>query len=244
MKRVLLVEDDASIRRFVQLALEDLPLAIAEAPSLAAARAASAQGGFDLVITDLMLPDGHGLDWVDSLRSAGDTVPVLLFSAGVSGPVRQRAAALRVQGVLEKPVSMAALIDEVQRVVFGPASPPIAAGRPDEAGESEAPDVPEHERQAIAEHFAGQASLFRAFKASSLAQLQHDRLAGDTAVAQGDRAALRLLAHSLKTVLGLLGHPAASDTARELETLAARADAPWNEIATGWDDLRDRLPRA
>ncbi len=41
----------------------------------------------DLVITDLMLPDGHGLDWVEGLPATGAAVPVLLFSAGLSAPV-------------------------------------------------------------------------------------------------------------------------------------------------------------
>lgn len=235
MKRILLIEDDASIRRFVQLALEDLAVTLVEAPTLASGRAALAQAAVDLVITDLMLPDGHGLDLVESLRAAHDPVPVLLFSAGVSGPVRQRAAALQVTGVLEKPVSMVALVDEVQRAAFGPTALPAPA--------APGPGVPGNEQQAIAQHFGGNASLFMAFKASSLAQLQQDSLSGDEASARGDRAALRLLAHSLKTVLGLLGHPAAGDEARRLEALAASADSHWSEITQAWAALRGQLPK-
>ena len=242
MKRVLLVEDDATIRRFVLLALEDLPLVVVEAATLDAATTAMAQAAFDLVITDLMLPDGHGLDLVAGLRATGNMGPVLLFSAGISAPVRERAAALRVAGILEKPVSMRTLVDAVQRAISGTAaSSPAADHRPPATVTD--PARPNDERQAIDTHFAGNEALFLAFKASSLRQLQQDSLEGDRAAARGDRAALRLLAHSLKTVLGLLGHPAAGEVARGLEKLAAHADAPWEEVAAGWAALRDRLPR-
>lgn len=64
--RLLLIEDNPSIARFVELALEELPrhdpaapaVELHLVPDLAGARAALAGGGWQLVVSDLMLPDG------------------------------------------------------------------------------------------------------------------------------------------------------------------------------------------
>ena len=58
LSRVLLVEDDPSIRRFVQLALEDSEVELVQAGSLAAAINALRTGPSVLILCDLMLPDG------------------------------------------------------------------------------------------------------------------------------------------------------------------------------------------
>ncbi|TXC67071.1 response regulator [Piscinibacter aquaticus] len=73
--RVLLVDDDPSIRRFVALALEDLDLELVEAGSVAQARERLAEGaGYALIVTDLMMPGRPGSTccstWPSSRRSA------------------------------------------------------------------------------------------------------------------------------------------------------------------------------
>ena len=253
MTRVLLVEDDASIRRFVRMALEDLPLELVESASLTEARLALHTARFDLLITDLMLPDGNGVE----LLAEVDADPVLratlrrvVFSANVSAAVRARIRALGVSKILGKPVSTATLIACVGEALNA------SAPRNGVDGVSRSTDQPgvdfdsartlrpplRDEAFALHAHFNGSASLFGAFKASSHAQFAADIQDGDAALAAADQASLRRLAHSLKTVLLLLGDAAAAERAAALEAAAARPASP-AQHAPMWAELRGALVR-
>jgi PAS domain S-box-containing protein len=79
--RVLHVDDDPDILAVVSSAFEGRA-GITSVSSLESARAALAQNGFDLVILDLGLADGSGLELLPQLRHRdGTLVPVVVFSA-------------------------------------------------------------------------------------------------------------------------------------------------------------------
>ena len=221
-----------------------------------------------MLLTDLMLPDGHGADLLDTLRAdppRPGLAQCIVFSAGVSAAMRQRLEALGVGRILDKPVAMGALIDAVEQALAGPRTPltlPVPVSVPATVNEaldppaaplsaapgpavvaSGPPERSEAEAAAIAAHFAGQAGLFAAFKASSLAQLAEDAAAGDAAFRDGDLGAVHRLAHSLKSVLQLLGRDAASERARALER-AASEHAPLVELLPMWRRLRADLVAA
>lgn len=231
--RVLLVEDDASIRRFVELALEEEPLELVQCPGLAAARAALAAGPrFDLVIADLMLGDGSGLTLLQEL-SATPGPARLAFSAGIDRSMRARLAELGVDEVLSKPVSVSALQQAVaqalQRRAAPTAAPPATQPLPT-AGSAEA---------AARQYFGGDRALFAAYRAQCLTQFEQDVQRGDRYVDQGQVGDLRHLAHSLKSVLLMLGEAAGSAQARALEERAAAGDLA--AAARLWPPLRARL---
>jgi two-component system response regulator TctD len=79
--RLLLVEDDEVITRELQLHWRRAGWALQTAGSLAAASAVRAQGGIDLIVLDLGLPDGDGLAWLAMLRSTDRQTPVLVLTA-------------------------------------------------------------------------------------------------------------------------------------------------------------------
>ena len=62
MKRILIVEDDRALGDGLCLALRDPALELTLCRSLSAARSALEAGDFALVILDVNLPDGSGLD--------------------------------------------------------------------------------------------------------------------------------------------------------------------------------------
>ena len=120
LPRLLLVEDDASIRRFVGMALEDSAIEVVPAPNLKDAVRALRSGPFDVVLCDLMLPDGNGLDLLRALAGADSPSPGarrVAFSAGVSAEQRQHLRAAGVHGVLAKPASLAELLACVQEAL-------------------------------------------------------------------------------------------------------------------------------
>lgn len=230
--RVLLVDDDASIRRFVALALEDMDIELVEAANVAAAREALLGAPYRLIITDLMMPGETGFDLLQHLadhpaRRAGARLAV--FSAGMRADTQARLNALGVWRRLSKPTSLTELEQCVRDAVGGGPSTLDAA----------APALADSEQAAMAQHFGGDEALFLAYRASCLAQFANDQRAGDAAVASADAAALRRLAHSLKSVLATLGQAAASAVARQLEDCAAHAD--WAAAVPLWHTLRAHL---
>ena len=81
MKRILIVEDDRALGDGLCLALRDPSLELALCRTLSAAREALEAGGFDLLILDVNLPDGNGLDFLRRLRAGANPVPVILLTA-------------------------------------------------------------------------------------------------------------------------------------------------------------------
>ena len=236
--RVLLVEDDASIRRYVGMALGDLPLDLVEAGTLSEARQALTSGSYALLLTDLMLPDGSGLDLLAELQAEPTLrgqARIVVFSAGVSGDVRERAMALGAWQVLDKPVAHAALVGCVAQALAGPDS---AAAASTESALQRGEVSPAMMRAAaIAAHFAGHAGLYDEFRAASVAQFDADIAEADAACLRPDVAALRRQAHNLKTVLLLLGAEDASAQARALESAAAGATT-MTALLPLWQTLR------
>lgn len=78
--RVLIVEDEKQIRRFVRTALEGEGCRVFEAATSATGLIEAGECQPDLVMLDLGLPDGNGVDFIRELRHWSD-VPVLVLSA-------------------------------------------------------------------------------------------------------------------------------------------------------------------
>ncbi len=78
MKKLLLLEDDISLGRGICLALQSAELQLTLCASLAQAREALGKGRFDLLLLDVNLPDGSGLEL---LRQVRGQVPVILLTA-------------------------------------------------------------------------------------------------------------------------------------------------------------------
>ncbi|GAA0220798.1 response regulator transcription factor [Cryptosporangium japonicum] len=77
---MLLVEDDSRVRRALRLALADESYQVTEAGTVAECHARLAEGYPDVVLLDLMLPDGNGFDVCRAIRRHSD-VPVIIVTA-------------------------------------------------------------------------------------------------------------------------------------------------------------------
>lgn len=109
MKTALIVEDDPHIRRFVRLALEGEGCRALEAGRLRGGLELAAQAGPDLVVLDLGLPDGDGLDFIRAYRGWSEQ-PILVLSA--RGLEADKVAALDTgaDDYLAKPFGVAELL--------------------------------------------------------------------------------------------------------------------------------------
>ncbi len=100
--RILIVEDEPQLRGLLRLYLERAGYAVTDAGDAAAALAAFAADGADLVVLDLMLPGMQGEAVLEALRDAAD-VPILITSAKRSDAERIAGLRLGADDYLAKP---------------------------------------------------------------------------------------------------------------------------------------------
>ena len=81
MKHIFLLEDDETLGRGIAMALTRTDTSVTCRSTLAKAREAMAEERFDLLILDVNLPDGSGLDLLRQVRTNGDATPVILLTA-------------------------------------------------------------------------------------------------------------------------------------------------------------------
>src|SRR5260370_8351550 len=81
MPDILLVEDKDSLRRVLRLTLENAGYTVTEAPDARAAVAEIARTPHRVVLTDLRMPHGSGLDVLRAAKAADGDIPVILITA-------------------------------------------------------------------------------------------------------------------------------------------------------------------
>jgi two-component system KDP operon response regulator KdpE len=107
--RVLVIEDESDIRRFVRVALESEGHDVTEAASLQRGLIEAGTRRPDLVVLDLGLPDGDGVDFVREFRSWSSS-PVLILSARAGEAEKIRALDAGADDYLVKPFGSGELL--------------------------------------------------------------------------------------------------------------------------------------
>jgi two-component system, OmpR family, response regulator len=79
--RILLIEDDSTLGQAVRDQIVSDGHSVDWVTRLAAATEALRLGVYDLVLLDLMLPDGRGITFLKTLRSRGEVTPVIILTA-------------------------------------------------------------------------------------------------------------------------------------------------------------------
>jgi CheY-like chemotaxis protein len=120
--RILVVDDDSALRRLVATVLERKKFVVAEAPDGSKAVGMLEMGAFDLVITDIVMPEIEGLELVRHIRSLHPATKVMVVSGGGSHLVSytQLAKQLGADDVLAKPFTPAELVGAVERLLAAP----------------------------------------------------------------------------------------------------------------------------
>ncbi|NWN90577.1 response regulator transcription factor [Marinobacter adhaerens] len=79
--RILLVEDTTGLGEAVRDQISEDGHAVDWVESLGFAESSVKTTEYNLILLDLMLPDGHGFDFLKKLRAAGDVTPVIILTA-------------------------------------------------------------------------------------------------------------------------------------------------------------------
>jgi DNA-binding response OmpR family regulator len=108
-KQVLVVEDEPDIATVLRIVLER-GYGVTLAPDLASARAALARAGRpDLLVLDLLLPDGNGLELCREVKAADPSLPILVLSADQRPDLKVDLEGCGADAVLLKPFDPDAL---------------------------------------------------------------------------------------------------------------------------------------
>lgn len=117
MKRILLIEDEASLRKVVKLNLEMENYEVLAVADGAAAVDRLETEHFDLVILDLMLPKLSGMDVLKTLRLHHDTLPVIITSAKDTSTDRINGLKTGADDYLTKPFDIEELLLRIEKLI-------------------------------------------------------------------------------------------------------------------------------
>ena len=113
VQRILIVEDEAEIRRFVRMSLGAEGFEVVEADGVQRGLIEAGTRRPDLVVLDLGLPDGDGLELIRDLRAWSD-MPVLVLSARTTEADKINALDAGADDYLVKPFSAGELLARVR----------------------------------------------------------------------------------------------------------------------------------
>ena len=115
--RVLVIDDDPGLAEVIELLLEREGYAVERAATVRAGLERAGAGEFDLVVTDLKLPDGTGLDVVSGIRGGQPELPVIMITSYSS--MESAIAALRAGAVdyIIKPFDNDEFLHSIERAL-------------------------------------------------------------------------------------------------------------------------------
>ena len=118
MKKVLVVDDELSIRLLLREIIEDLDMEVFEAETAIVGLQMIKAEKFDLIIMDIQMPQMNGLDAMRKLREITDT-PVFILTAfsHLEGVVEN--LGVEIQGFVEKPFDIDELAQKIKKQVEG-----------------------------------------------------------------------------------------------------------------------------
>ncbi len=121
MKSVLIVEDSATMRSMIAAALEELPrpVALTHAESGFEALRRLPEQAFDLILTDINIPDISGLELVSFVKRSERyrEIPLVIVSTESTERDRERGMGLGADAYLVKPFDPGDLLEVASRLL-------------------------------------------------------------------------------------------------------------------------------
>ena len=112
-KRILVVDDEQSMLDFLRLLLESAGYEVAVASSMKEGESRFREGGIDLVLSDIIMPDGTGLELLKAIKQIDARAAVIMMTAYASTKTAIEAMKLGAYDYVSKPFD----VDELQLLV-------------------------------------------------------------------------------------------------------------------------------
>lgn len=119
MKRVLTVDDSSSVRQMVSFTLNKAGYGVAEAVDGSDGIAKASSEKFDLIITDLNMPNMDGIQFITAVRKLQgySFVPILMLSTESQAEKKDAGRKAGATGWIVKPFNAEQLVAVVQKLV-------------------------------------------------------------------------------------------------------------------------------
>lgn len=117
MVHILVVEDDARLNQAVCTYLNDSGFAAKGCLSARAAYDEMYNRLYDLVVSDIMMPEIDGFALAESIRRVNGTIPILFMSARDDLPAKQRGFRLGIDDYMVKPIELDELLLRVRALL-------------------------------------------------------------------------------------------------------------------------------
>jgi DNA-binding response OmpR family regulator len=114
--RILYVEDDPTAREYIEKGLAEQGYEVTVAAGAKAGLALAEGAPFDLLILDVMLPDGDGFELLKTLRDKGVDTPCMFLTARSTVSDRIRGLNLGADDYLVKPFAFAELLARISAI--------------------------------------------------------------------------------------------------------------------------------
>jgi two-component system phosphate regulon response regulator OmpR len=121
--QILVVDDDPEIRKLLARYVESQGFRVLLAATCSELRERIATHKVDLIVLDVMLPDGSGLDMCRSLRGEGSTIPIILLTALKEEVDRIVGLEIGADDYLGKPFNPRELVARIRAVLRRQAEP-------------------------------------------------------------------------------------------------------------------------
>ncbi len=115
--KVLIVEDEPSLREIIRKALQNERLVVEEAADFATACEKTGLYDYECILLDIMLPDGNGLELLQRLKKEGKRDRVIIISAKDSIEDKVKGLDLGADDYLAKPFHIAELTARVKSLI-------------------------------------------------------------------------------------------------------------------------------
>lgn len=115
--RILVVDDDADIRGVVRAMLESVGYRVEVAVNGQQAVSMLQSGGYDVVITDLVMPEKEGIATIKEIRQSYPHLKVIAMSGAFGGDYLRIAEYLGAHATLAKPLKLEAVLNAIQSVL-------------------------------------------------------------------------------------------------------------------------------
>ena len=112
--KVLVVDDEPAIRRFLRTSLTAQGYQVAEAENGTAALEDLRRAAIDILVLDLGLPDVNGFDIIERLRGQGSTVPIIVLSIRTDETGKVKALDLGADDYVTKPFGIDELLARIR----------------------------------------------------------------------------------------------------------------------------------
>ncbi len=120
MSKILIVDDEEDSRKLLRQTLEEAGYEVLEADNVEAGLQTLRSAAVDLILTDILMPDKSGLEFIQEIQDHFAGVKIVAISGGFIRSAHKEATlaeALKIESTLAKPYSVKELLQTVSEVL-------------------------------------------------------------------------------------------------------------------------------